>query len=56
MFQGEIFVGMETARVAAGEPVYWYGLAERKLFGAWLLRLAVLTAILLRSQQEPHQD
>jgi hypothetical protein len=47
-----VFVGMETARVAAGEPVYWFGLAERILFGTWLLWVAVLAIVLLRPQLE----
>jgi hypothetical protein len=52
---GGAFIGMETAKVAAGEPVYWYGLAERILFGAWLLWIAVLSVMLLRAHPEQNK-
>jgi hypothetical protein len=49
---GGAFTGIETARVAAGEPALWFGLAERILFGPFLLWVAVLAALLLRAEAE----
>jgi hypothetical protein len=39
-----------AARANAGEPVRWFGVAERALIGAWLQWVAVLALALLRGQ------
>lgn len=41
--------GMLAARVSAGEPVRWFGIAERALIGTWLQWVAVLAIVLLRA-------
>jgi hypothetical protein len=42
--------GVLAARADAGEPVRWFGIAERALIGAWLQWVAVLAIALLRGQ------
>ena len=37
-----LVTGLESAKLAAGEPTPWLGLAERISLGGWLLWLAVL--------------
>jgi hypothetical protein len=45
---GGVLTGTETARVTAGEPAAWLGLAERTAIGAYLLWIAVLATALGR--------
>ncbi len=40
--------GVLAAQANAGEPVRWFGLAERALIGVWLQWVAVLAIVLLR--------
>jgi hypothetical protein len=53
---GSVLTGVETARVAAGVPVPWFGLAERTHFGAWLLWVAGLAVALVRVPLERPRD
>jgi hypothetical protein len=48
-----VLVGVEAAQVNAGEPVPWFGIAERALIAPWLLWVAVLAITLLRAQRTP---
>ena len=49
---GSVLLIIQTAQIAAGEPVNWFGITQRMLTGAWLLWVAVLAAALLRAQPE----
>lgn len=42
------FVATTTDDIAAGDPTPWMGLVERVSYGAWLVWMAVLAAVLLR--------
>jgi hypothetical protein len=42
--------GMQSPKVPTGEPTTWMGLFERISVGAWLLWLAVLAIVILRSR------
>jgi hypothetical protein len=49
---GGVLLGMQTAQIAAGESVAYFGITQRMLSGAWLLWVAVLAVVLLRAQPE----
>jgi hypothetical protein len=43
------YVGTTTSDVAAGDPTPWMGFVERVSYGAWLVWMAGLAIVLLRS-------
>lgn len=51
VFMG-LLTGRQAAKLARGEPTAWMGLYERIGMGAWLLWLAVLAVILLRTTHD----
>jgi membrane protease YdiL (CAAX protease family) len=46
-----VWTGVLAAQINAGEPVRWFGVAERALQGVWLQWVAVLALVLLRAQR-----
>jgi len=46
-------MGMQSARLPAGEPTPWLGLIERGMLGAWLVWMAVLALVLVRRAYRP---
>jgi hypothetical protein len=46
-----VLTGIQATAANAGEPVRWFGVAERALIGVWLQWVAVLALVLLRAQR-----
>ena len=47
-----VWTGMLAGQANAGEPVRWFGVAERALIGVWLQWVVVLAIVLLRGHGE----
>ena len=49
---GGAYTASTKGAVEAGDPTPWMGLIERIMYGAWLLWMAVLSAVLIRRRDE----